>query len=154
MAFGVGVKTDQDNYHDSPAMCEGTGLRESHHPNKPGVSVVRPWDKRLHATQFEYPHEVREMIGTNPDMKDELDELVESEVMRALACATWRLLDEIIQSEQPKATAIVMAYSAGLKVPMCDSQEAVLSSLRTLGMKRTRQWLHGQRKRVLALLTA
>jgi len=95
---------------------------------------------------FDYPGEI-ESLFNDAEVRALLDEFIMKQAMRYLAQCANRILSEIVEAENPRHRAIVIAWSVGLRFPGISTEGDVL-----LLTNRSHAWLHGERKRVLKML--
>jgi len=101
--------------------------------------------------EFQYPCEVEQLLRDH-QIRGLLDEFIQKQMFANLAQTINRILNRIIESDNAKAEAIVIAWAIGIRDERTESSEATLKSLSRIDVRRTRSWLVKKKADVLQVL--
>lgn len=100
---------------------------------------------------FLYPCEVEQLLRDHK-IRSLLDEFIQKQMFANLVQTLNRILNRIIESDNAKAEAIVIAWSIGIRDERTESSEATIRSLHRIDFKRTDRWLRSQKSEILSML--
>jgi hypothetical protein len=140
----------KSSHHSSP--------QEDFDPAKADMSTTKDGNFPRHKSpeaemtcEFQYPCEVEQLLRDHK-IRSLLDEFIQKQMFANLVQTLNRILNRIIESDNAKAEAIVIAWAIGIRDERTESSEATLKSLSRIDVRRTRSWLVKKKSDVLQVL--